>query len=769
MKRWNNWATSHQFILLVLAARLAVGLTFSLLNPPWEAYDEDGHFAYVRYLARYHRLLQPGDPEAEAVWEKFQPPLYYILIAPLIAGFDLGPTFQAPERNPYIATPNAGLNYALHPEPFTPTVLALYVGRVGSVLISTLSVVWVYGLTRRVWPTNALAAQTATLLYAFWPQFLFVGSMVSNDVLATALAALCLHSALALAQDGFHWRRVLSLGLGVFAALLTKINAFALMPMALMAIGLAWRNAPHTRRALPARVAMTAVFILPIIAILALTASPFITGQVFQLQTLANFVNRTTQAPSTHQANFIGAALPYAFKTMLASYGWGNVESFAWLYWLWGLSALLAIIGLALGLVRPPLTTRNTPLLMLSLHALTLFGLSLALAIAQQDIFLVPGRYLLPGLPALSCLLVAGWQRLMPAVGRLSLLRIVGIGVVGLGWIVPLWVIVPTYAPPRPRDAPPDVPLSIRFGESIELIGYNHPASLHPGQTMEIELCWQALSHISKNYPVLLVLVGADGQGYGRLVTHAGEGNYPTSAWPVNEPFCDQYRLSIGAALPRNYQAWVQVSLLLTADPNGERLPVTEAAAPGEARVETYQTALPVRVVRPTAAMPAEAIPSGVRFGEVLRLNSYTIGAVSKFTPLVRVQFQWEALAALNQNYTMFVHLRDAPTNAYAQADGPPLHNAFPTHLWQTGEVVLDVRTFRLSVLTPPPLDLYLGVLDPTGQRLPAFDAQGQPIPNGEVILELGLRFTFFEPASDTYLPFVAQSHESAPALPPYP
>lgn len=758
-----------RFILLVLGVRLVVGLTYSLLNPPWEAYDEDGHFAYVRYLARYQRLLQPGDPEAEAVWEKFQPPLYYSLLAPLVAAFDLGPTFQTPERNPYLATPNAGLNYALHPEPLTPTVLALYAGRVGSLLISTLSVWWVYGLMRRVWPTDSRAAQTATLLYAFWPQFLFVGSMVSNDVLATALAAFCLRATLTLAQDGFHWRPVLELGIGLFAALLTKINAFALFPMALVAVGLAWRNAPHTRRSLPARAALAALLSLPTVAIVALNASPFITGQVFQLQTLANFVERTTQSASTQQANFVSAAAQYAFKTFVASYGWGNVESYPWLYWLWGAGVVLAIMGLGLSVVRRQFIAQGQPLALLSLQAVTLFGLSLALAIAQQDIFLVPGRYLLPGLPAVCCLLVTGWQGLAPPRWHTALFRTVGAGIIVLGWSAPLWVITPIYLPPPALTTPPDSALAIRFGDSIELIGYNQPAPLQPGQEMSLELCWRALAPITHNYPVLIVLVGADGQGYGRHVTHPGEGNYPTSAWRLDAPFCDRYRLSIGEALPLRYQAQVRVSLLQSADPNGDRLPVTMASTPGAAHIEDTQVGIPVKVAMPSAPESGGAIASGVRFGEALHLRGYTLQAPSELTPLVSVTFQWEALADLKQNYTMFVHLRDAPTNAYAQADGPPLGNAFPTSLWQRGEIVLDTRTFRLSALTPPPVDLYLGVLDATGQRLPAFDAQGQPIPNGEVILERGLRFSFVEPAISVYLPFLSRQDSAVPLRPAYP
>src|SRR3970040_1265063 len=74
-----------RFLWLTLAVRLAVGLTYALLVPPWEADNEDGHFAYARYLAVHRTLLRPGDPEVELIWEKFQPPLYYALVAPAIS------------------------------------------------------------------------------------------------------------------------------------------------------------------------------------------------------------------------------------------------------------------------------------------------------------------------------------------------------------------------------------------------------------------------------------------------------------------------------------------------------------------------------------------------------------------------------------------------------------------------------------------------------------------------------------------------------------
>src|SRR5436190_1058076 len=107
-------------LALLLAARLVLGLVYSLAAPVWEAYDEDGHFAYARYLAQHGHLLTPGDPEAERVWERFQPPLYYALIAPILAQFQLGDPFKPLALNPFFVNGDAGVNYALHPAQLSP-------------------------------------------------------------------------------------------------------------------------------------------------------------------------------------------------------------------------------------------------------------------------------------------------------------------------------------------------------------------------------------------------------------------------------------------------------------------------------------------------------------------------------------------------------------------------------------------------------------------------------------------------------------------------
>ena len=40
-------------LALLVAVRLSLGVLYSVSVPIWEAYDEDGHFAYARYLGIY--------------------------------------------------------------------------------------------------------------------------------------------------------------------------------------------------------------------------------------------------------------------------------------------------------------------------------------------------------------------------------------------------------------------------------------------------------------------------------------------------------------------------------------------------------------------------------------------------------------------------------------------------------------------------------------------------------------------------------------------
>jgi 4-amino-4-deoxy-L-arabinose transferase-like glycosyltransferase len=584
-------------LAFLLAVRLAVGLLYSVSAPVWESYDEDGHFAYARYLARHRTLLQPGDPEAEKIWEKFQPPLYYLLIAPALAEFDLGQTFERPERNPYMVYGNAGFNYAIHPERLEGTArsiaLAVYAARAVGILISTASVMAVYLAARRVWPNEPKTAWAAACAYAFWPQFLFTGSMVTNDVLVTALSAAMFYFAIRLAMDGFRLRYAFAMGAVLGAALLTKLNALALIPVAVTALLLSFKYT-HSWRSLYLWLALAAFTLAVAAALWLLTSLKFVTGQILQPQTVADFVQYAGPGESSlARPRFLVLALRHGLRTFLAAFGWGSPEPPGWLYWAWTVGANLAVVGLSVALVERHRSPALKTLVLAVCQIASPLALTLALAIAERDIFLVSGRYLLPGLPGVALLLISGWRALLPKQWQLQIWKGLCLGIVLTAWLIPFVTLLPAYAKPwpLPPNAAMDRPLSVYFGKDTELLGYLNPPTVVPGQDFQIVLCWQAIVPVARNYSVLLEIIEPDGQVHSWLETYPGRGNYATTLWAVNAPFCDQYTLTVASNMPAVSTAYVQVSLLDGF--RGNKLPVKNSA--GELMGNDVQIPIQVR------------------------------------------------------------------------------------------------------------------------------------------------------------------------------
>ena len=717
---------------LLLVTRLVVGILYSLSAPIWEAYDEDGHFAYARYIAVYHSLLKPGDPEAAKVWEKFQPPLYYLLVAPFISGFDLNASWQSPPQNPYFMAGSAGSNNMLHPAELNYAEQqldwAVHVARLVSVVVSTLGAACVFLSARLLWPTEQSKGWAAILLYSFWPQFLFNGSMVTNDALVTALAPAVIYLALRLVMKGFRWRDCLLLGGFLAAALLTKLNALALLPLAAVALGVSLMRIRLTASARWLALGVTGLCIAAPLAVI--NSFPFVTQQVFRLQTIQKFFQ------SLGNFTMVFKAMPYSFRTFGASFGWGNLETYPWFYPLWAIAAVAALLGLVWGLLRRQSLSRRYVLALMGLQLLSVWGLALAIALANDTIHLTHGRYLLPALPAVCFLLISGWQVWLPGSWQPWAWKFVAVGSLLLGLSIPLATLMPAYAQPLPAPAArlqALQPINAVLGSQIELIGSEPAAPAAPGGSLTLTLCWQALQPVTKNYTVILEIVGPDGQGYGELRTFPGHGNYATSFWRVLVPFCEPYTLQVGTGMPSPVVAQARVQLW---DEGAKQfLPLTQLGGQ-PAGEEPEPVAVPFKVKSAAAATPAPEHAVTYRFGDDLILRGYDVQSVADAPGSVRVTLHWQAVKAISARYVVFVHLRDTPTHIYAQNDSEPRGAWYPTPWWSAGETVLDEHILALPQGVAPPLDLYVGIYESAGgPHLPVLDAQGQPVPNDEVIL----------------------------------
>ncbi|GAK52270.1 putative lipoprotein [Candidatus Moduliflexus flocculans] len=126
-------------------------------------------------------------------------------------------------------------------------------------------------------------------------------------------------------------------------------------------------------------------------------------------------------------------------------------------------------------------------------------------------------------------------------------------------------------------------------------------------------------------------------------------------------------------------------------------------------------------------------------FGKQIRFLGYDVSASSlKPGEQMRIRYYWQALAAMNTNYTIFVHITRQEESAAAlaanrllrrigigqahmfQQDHAPFHGDYPTRQWLQGEWLREEYTVMIPPqLAPGVYDIWIGVYDPTsGQRL---------------------------------------------------
>jgi 4-amino-4-deoxy-L-arabinose transferase-like glycosyltransferase len=129
-----------------------------------------------------------------------------------------------------------------------------------------------------------------------------------------------------------------------------------------------------------------------------------------------------------------------------------------------------------------------------------------------------------------------------------------------------------------------------------------------------------------------------------------------------------------------------------------------------------------------------EAIPNrlDVTFDGKMRLLGYRIGA-DAVQPgnTLPVTLYWQCVAAMDTDYTVFVHLLDESEIIVAQRDTyPGLGNA-PTSTWQMGEAIADTYLIPVSATAyaPAHAQFEVGLYDHRSQqRLPVCDADGEPL-----------------------------------------
>ena len=426
---------------LIIFVYLALAVLFALTTPPWQNPDEPAHYNYVAYVATQGRLpvLQMGDydqaylqqlkdekfPPALSVapvrYEFHQPPLYYVLAAPVywLSGGSL---------------------------------LAL---RLLSVLIGA-GVIWLLFLCfQTVFPHKPAVVLAATVFVAFLPMHIAILSAVNNDSLAELIIAGGLLVLLRWMKDDKVTRRggdkeigrqgegetsqphvsrfthyatrnrhLLLLSLLIALGFWTKATAYILFPVAILTIAAsAITQSPNhpaptrLRHALSSchPVTLSSLFLgLPLwLRNIAVYGSLDFLGLRWHDQVVTGQPTTAAWIAANGWVAYGQRAWDFTFKSFWGVFGWLGVFMDGRVYTLLLILSAIVAAGLAAGLLRR--APKHAPVSEfqrwgLFVALLLLAGVAASYVWYNLGFVQHQGRYLFPALYAMGLLVALGWQ-----------------------------------------------------------------------------------------------------------------------------------------------------------------------------------------------------------------------------------------------------------------------------------------------------------------------------------------------------------------------
>jgi len=752
-------------LALILALYLLLAAGYSVATPLFETPDEHLHYFTAEFIAREGRLPTTTDPGLMAQ-ESAQPPLFYILAAPIVRAFDPGGAGEQLWVNPRVDTsavagqlwtsplapPNARGESAARPPinanmfihgpaeewPWRGYALAAHLVRLLSVLFGLGTLLCIHAAARVVWPGRPERALLATALVAFLPQFAFIHAAVSNDAAITFFCAAALWQLLRIANgelrltsdkpDREHAalviqpRSLIFLGLTIGLAMLSKAAGILLLGWCAGVVGLVALLRPPARGEGPrdgwavalARAARAAALVAGPAMLVAgwlLWRNLALYGDV----TAANQFVALTGGYRPYSLLQVWNDMDRVWLSFFAIFGWMSVQPPAWIHLVWSGIVLLALAGgIRIYVSRIRHSKRAAP--QTALAALSAF------LIRHSSFLILLGWFLL---------VAAGWLQFMlrtsadqgrlffPALVPLALGAANGLSrwprpwtqraVAALALVTSTYCLIAVVPPAFAKSAtvaarPADAtPLDYAFPEGLTLLGARvETAEARPGDWVWTTLYWRAGP--DRAFPPPFVHLELFGRGYRRI------GEVVAYHGRGNDP----------ATL------WPEGALV--ADRLAVRVALDDAAsAPVLARVgvklDDAADSRDVGVVKVVPAVwPREVAPLA-RLGEGIELAAADLAATTVAPGhSVAVRVGWQVVAPPGTaDLHLFVHLGDPTRQPLAQFDGPVMAGEYPARVWAAGESFDETVTLPIPADLPPgDYPVNLGLYDfPAGARLP--------------------------------------------------
>jgi hypothetical protein len=264
-------------------------------------------------------------------------------------------------------------------------------------------------------------------------------------------------------------------------------------------------------------------------------------------------------------------------------------------------------------------------------------------------------------------------------------------------------------------------------------------ARIEPGGEFIVTLYWQGLRPMQTNDSAFIRLYGRDNALAALLDTYPGGGMWQTTRWTPGEIVVDRYRLRISEAL--SLPAVLRMDVGFWNFDTKVFLPAYDGAGQLIGRPRHEVASVVSNTQRSALSTPDSSLsPQHSAAPHLSHATPISLTTRQEGRQL-RVTTRWLATQDIIEVFTIFMHLVDDTGAMVAQADGPADNNNFPIRWWRQGDLVDDERTIHLPDDVAAGLyRLEYGFYRPAdGMRLPAFDAQGQPIPDAALTTEVAI------------------------------
>jgi hypothetical protein len=252
---------------------------------------------------------------------------------------------------------------------------------------------------------------------------------------------------------------------------------------------------------------------------------------------------------------------------------------------------------------------------------------------------------------------------------------------------------------------------------------FNYQLDMYPAEnTAILTLYWHNLSDQPLPLDMFIHLIDAQGQGLAQLDGQLlGDGH----RWRGGQTTISQHVFPLPAELSGGPYFF---RLGLFNAQTAERYPLLG---------NSQENAFVLGLFYPESP-PQAASRLAIQFDQQVILQGYTLAQTQPADSL-ELELVWRKALTAPQpspiNWTSFVQVLDAQGQVVAGADSQPGGTVYPTSYWQAGDVISQNVNIPLPADLPPgDYAVITGLYQlETGQRLPAFQADGQAWPNQAV------------------------------------